>query len=1046
MSVPKRKEKKTAEPPVTAGGCGNVISDAEGNSISTFGCDMCERSFSTKSGLGLHKRRKHAEVFHQAALRPKIKARWNEEEDRILALAEIALPGQANAINARLRTSLPHRSIQAIACRRKQQKYRLLLENLRRATSAPPTRTAVGSPVTCQGESCPYRKREEAVKSGNSDWTVAIFDYLDSLEPGDDKFGLPVLCSLIRKRTAGTELMVELETQATGFIDSLSHKRPPQRCNDPTSRKSERKSKAYGKLGKRHRRRQQYAAIQRMYDRNRSRCSEYILSGKWRVTMTERGLTPSKSELLKFWSDMMRQDKGEDLRPVCQIRDIDWSLLAPITVEEVINILKSSNESAPGPDGVTLKSVKSVPVGTLTRMFNLWLISERLPDCLSSARTILIPKSDSPTHPSEYRPITIGSVIVRIFHKIMARRLSGSFNLNPIQRAFMPIDGCAVNVTMLDALLSQAKKELNPLNILFLDLRKAFDSVKHDTVIRAASRMGCPGPLLRYLKHCYDNSSTILFDEEVAVSRGVRQGDPMSPVLFNAVLDEAFGCLLKVGPTLEGCTVQGAGFADDVALVARSVDGLQTQIDLFLGCLKESGLEPNPLKCRSMCITIDGKAKRWLVNRMESFTVGGKAVPAMGADDLYRYLGIDFGYGGRASAVGSILHKGLEELTHAPLKPQQRMYILRNHLFPRLAYNGVLGTTNPTRLRRLDEHLRSRVRSWLKVPNDTPSAYLHADVKAGGLGIPSLKTQVTLMKRKRLIRMADSNDPMVKALGESQFVAKLLERAGKPKVDSTPVETAEEAKALWAERLHRTVDGAGLAEADHVPFVHDWLIDGTRLMSGREYINLVKIRGSLMYTRSRRCRGHPNADPYCPMPNCHRKRCWESIGHISQQCPDMWGLRVKRHDSVLMMLDKCLCEKGFQTVMEPVIPTSITNRKPDLIVWNENGEAATVIDVQITSDSAVAKIEQCHGRKVTKYDTEEIRDWVRRRTGKSIVKVSSATLNWRGCWSAESVELLLSLGVSKRDLKLMTIRSMSFTARMISTRMRTTGSMRRTKI
>ena len=71
-----------------------------------------------------------------------------------------------------------------------------------------------------------------------------------------------------------------------------------------------------------------------------------------------------------------------------------------------------------------------------------------------------------------------------------------------------------------------ARTRLNPLHLVFVDLRKAFDSVSHDTIVRAAVRMGVPAPRVSYLRVYYQESGTRLLDCEMVVTNGVRQGDP----------------------------------------------------------------------------------------------------------------------------------------------------------------------------------------------------------------------------------------------------------------------------------------------------------------------------------------------------------------------------------------------------------------------------------------------------------------------------------------------------------------------------------------
>ena len=93
--------------------------------------------------------------------------------------------------------------------------------------------------------------------------------------------------------------------------------------------------------------------------------------------------------------------------------------------------------------------------------------------------------------------------------------------------------------------------------------------------------MGVPTPLVGYFWIYYQESSTRLLDCDVMVTNGVRQRDPLSPLFFNAVLDEAVREVetRMVGSTLNEHLFQVMAFADDMVLVASTAMGLQTQTD-----------------------------------------------------------------------------------------------------------------------------------------------------------------------------------------------------------------------------------------------------------------------------------------------------------------------------------------------------------------------------------------------------------------------------------------------------------------------------------
>ena len=113
------------------------------------------------------------------------------------------------------------------------------------------------------------------------------------------------------------------------------------------------------------------------------------------------------------------------------------------------------------------------------------------------------------------------------------------------------------------------------------------------------------------------------------------------------------------------------------------------------------------------------------------------------------------------STPEEILTRGLNQLKAAPLKPQQRLYMVRSHLLPKLHHKLVLSRTRGGVLNRLDRLVRKSVRSWLKRPHD---AFIHSDVKHGGLGIPALRLTIPFMKSARLRRLAALRDPVFVAL------------------------------------------------------------------------------------------------------------------------------------------------------------------------------------------------------------------------------------------------------------------------------------------
>ena len=121
---------------------------------------------------------------------------------------------------------------------------------------------------------------------------------------------------------------------------------------------------------------------------------------------------------------------------------------------------------------------------------------------------------------------------------------------------------------------------------------------------------------------------------------------------------------------------------------------------------------------------------------------------AMSVTDGYMYLGNTVSAGVASEKTVNILKAGIAELTKAPLKPQQRMYILRTNLIPSLLHSAVLGSISKKSLKCLDMINRAAVRSWLRLPRDTPFGFFHADFRDGGLAVTPLVWTIPLLRTK----------------------------------------------------------------------------------------------------------------------------------------------------------------------------------------------------------------------------------------------------------------------------------------------------------
>jgi len=387
-------------------------------------------------------------------------------------------------------------------------------------------------------------------------------------------------------------------------------------------------------------------------------------------------------------------------------------------------------------------------------------------------------------------------------------------------------------------------------------------------------------------------------------------------------------------------------------------------------------------------------------------------------------MGLQVGAKGARKEYRQFLTDSFTSMTQAPLKPQQRMYILRANLIPRMFHGLVLAEQTSMGIEALDRLIRSSIRTWLGLPHDTPVNYFHESVQDGGLSISRLRYMIPLLRRRRLNNLLKSNDPVIQSLVNKPLFSYMLRKCEKKTtIDGTQLSNTTDLRKHLKESLLGSVDGKGLRYNCLVPRINNWVVDGTSLLTGSDYRQAVKVRCNLLPTRMSSNRGPTNANIMCDA-GCNAR---EALSHISQSCTRTHPLRVARHDSILNYIEeKCVTNKiGY--IREPPIKTEVGIRRPDLIVIVE--KTITVLDLTITADHVSPLI--AFNQKCAYYNRPQITTWAQSHFKLPCpVEYSAIVLNWRGAILTESSTLMKKLGIIERDQTILSIRCLTFTSHM----------------
>lgn len=764
-------------------------------------------------------------------------------------------------------------------------------------------------------------------------------------------------------------------------------------------------------LRPRFRRAHLYKRVQELYRSDRSYLAARILDG---LKLDAPSVHPRIEDIEDEYARLFGAAPDPHDLPLSDPLSTIEGLFAPVGFDDLSRCLASKMSGASGPDGMTLRDLRQIRPARILLLYNLMLFTGVCPPILKTCRTTLIPKRDyALDRVDSWRPITVAPLLLRIFHRILAARLS-CLPLQFSQRGFRAVDGTMANTFILQAIIKDCRSSARPYQIASLDLKRAFDTVPHAVISRALLRLGVDARLARYLIDSLSESVTTISvggksTAPVRMERGVKQGDPISPILFNCVIDELFHLLhgLPAGLPLGDLLVNSLGYADDIVLLAASKADLQILVNKCHMFFRERSMTLNPDKCAHLPVRLVPAKKKLYVASNCRLYIDNFMVPLIDAEGRFKYLGHSFGYMGSGAPSLDGLGASLARLSSAPLKPFQKFDILLTYLLPRFLYPLQAPNISAAVLERSDKMVRRFVKKTLHLPLQTPNAALYADRRGGGLGVPCFSLGIPSILLGRLRKLAIGPDPHVAAALESAYCHRLMERLE----DATRLcGVGVSQRGYWRTKWENCCSGAGLPSHSSASVTSSWLISPPPHWSGSDYVSAVQLRTNTLPTRG----GLHNVRVAAGLKRC-RAGCdrVETVSHILQKCPITHLERVRRHDHAVSTLARLAAKHGWAAQVEPHIRCSSgLLRKPDLIF--AKGNSVVIADVAVCWE-APNPLRVQFEHKIATYSDPAFVDSIKKLYPGSDIYVRALVLGARGTWCHLNDSLIQQLGLRTAD-------------------------------
>lgn len=337
--------------------------------------------------------------------------------------------------------------------------------------------------------------------------------------------------------------------------------------------------------------------------------------------------TPDLLQLMHQYYADLYQSRDEDFTPQEMddfFRDLNTNQLSlaqktdldsPIQQQELNKaVVQMKDHKTPGPDGLPIEFYKTFweklrkPFEAMTHQ----VLEQGFPvDMLRSITTLLGKKDRDPLWLDNWRPISLLNSDYKIIAKTFVNRLNKVLPdiIDLDQKGFVKGRYIGENLLELISLIELCDKQNIPAFFISCDCLKAFDSCSHAFYDRCLQQLGFGEMFRKYMRNMYTNMEASILNNghltpRIKISRGFRQGDPLSSINF-IIMQQILIAKLKYNNQITGIHIANTNkfiglFADDMWAILA---GTQQNLSNFLQQLeafKISGLTLNYDKTQIM--------------------------------------------------------------------------------------------------------------------------------------------------------------------------------------------------------------------------------------------------------------------------------------------------------------------------------------------------------------------------------------------------------------------------------------------------------------
>ena len=273
-----------------------------------------------------------------------------------------------------------------------------------------------------------------------------------------------------------------------------------------------------------------------------------------------------------------------------------------------------------GEDGIPPEVIKRCDLDDIILSFCNGALEEgQAPEQWKISNIVPVPKKGDLSQTDNYRGISLTSLTAKTLNRMILNRIQPAIEglLRDNQNGFRSSRSTTSHILTLRRILEGAKMKRLPAAMVFIDFKKAFDSIHRGILMKILLAYGIPKEIVDLIGLLYSGTKaqvitpdgmTELFD----ILAGVLQGDTLAPYLFIIVVDYCMSLAIakhpEVGLTLtparsrriKADKISDTEFADDIALIADSIQEVQELLTEVETVAADVGLRMNETKTKYM--------------------------------------------------------------------------------------------------------------------------------------------------------------------------------------------------------------------------------------------------------------------------------------------------------------------------------------------------------------------------------------------------------------------------------------------------------------